>query len=325
MMQAMPEVELRPLFRLLAPDLVPPLEDWLAWLRHERRLSAHTLRGYEADVTAFFSFLADHRGGPADRAALEDLSLADFRAWLAELHGRGLQRRSVLRALAAVRGLFRFLDRRHGLHNAALFALRVPSAPRPLPRPLSAEEAIRLTETAAADGSAPPWVMLRDHALFALLYGCGLRIGEALGLARSAIGHHRDGLRILRVRGKGGREREVPVLREVATALFRYVEACPHELLWDGPLFRGVRGGRLHPSVVRRRMQQLRILLGLPDSASPHALRHSFASHLLNAGADLRSIQALLGHASLSTTQGYTRIEDRTLEELYERIHPRAR
>ncbi|HFD14671.1 MAG TPA: recombinase XerC, partial [Rhodospirillales bacterium] len=289
-----------------------------------KRMAGRTVIAYETDLASFFAFLAEHLGGPPGVAALRELRVTDFRAWLARRHARGLARSSTARALAAVRGFFRHADRRHGLHNPALAALRVPPPQRPLPRPLEPEQAMSLTEAARRE-EGPAWVLLRDHALLQLLYGCGLRIGEALALDRAALGAEPAALRTLRVRGKGDREREVPVLPVVAEALAAYVAACPHSLPPQGPLFRGVRGGRLDGSVVRRRVRELRTALGLPDSATPHALRHSFATHLLAAGADLRVIQELLGHASLSTTQGYTAVDASRLLALYERAHPRAR
>ncbi len=313
-----------PLLSVLDADLVPLVESYRRWLRHEKRMAPRTVLAYETDLAAFFAFLAGHLGGPPAARHLRELRVADFRAWLAERHRRGLARSSTARALAAVRGFFRHADRRHGLHNPALAALRMPPPRRPLPRPLEPEQALSLTEAVRRE-EGPGWVLLRDYALVMLLYGCGLRIGEALALDRGALGPDPAALRGLRVRGKGDRRREVPVLPIVAAALAAYVAACPHPLPVDGPLFRGVRGGRLDPGLLRKRMRDLRTTLGLPRSATPHALRHSFATHLLAAGADLRVIQELLGHASLSTTQGYTAVDGSRLHDLYERAHPRAR
>ncbi len=324
MMRAMTKGEPRALLSAIAADLVPLVESYRRWLRHEKHMAPRTVLAYETDLAGFFAFLAEHLGEPPGVAHLCDLRVADFRAWLARRHGRGLARSSTARALAAVRGFFRHVDRRHGIHNPALSALRMPPPRRPLPRPLEPEQALSLTD-AARQEAAPAWVLLRDYALLLLLYGCGLRIGEALGLDRAALGAEPAALRSLRVLGKGGREREVPVLPAVAEALAAYIEACPYRLSHEGPLFRGVRGGRLDSSVVRKRVRNLRVGLGLPESATPHALRHSFATHLLAAGADLRVIQELLGHASLSTTQGYTAVDGSRLLALYEQAHPRAR
>ena len=225
--------------------------------------------------------------------------------------------------MAAVRGFFRYLDRRHGVHNPALQAMRTPRLPHRVPRPLAESDARELIVTAGAD-ARQPWLGLRDTALLLLLYGAGLRIGEALSLDRRAIGVDPRALRSLRVRGKGDKERLVPVLPIVAEALAAYLAACPAPPLPDEPLFKGARGGRLQQGVVQKQVRQLRVGLGLPETATPHALRHSFATHLLGEGADLRAIQELLGHASLSTTQGYTEVDARRLISLYARAHPRA-
>ena len=225
--------------------------------------------------------------------------------------------------MAAVRGFYRYLDRHHGLHNPALAALRTPRLPQRLPRPLSAGQALEVVDAADDDGRIG-WLGKRDAALLTLLYGAGLRIGEALGLTRAEAGGAPARLRELRVTGKGGRQRVVPVLPVVAAALADYLEACPFRGGSGAPLFVGARGGPLQPGVVQRRVRGLRRLLGLPETATPHALRHSFATHLLAGGADLRAIQELLGHASLSTTQGYTGVDGARLMDLYRRAHPRA-
>jgi integrase/recombinase XerC len=306
-----------------AADLDAVAAEWRAWLGGERRLAARTLRAYDGDLQAFVAFLAPHLG--SGEVALKDLAklgLADFRAWLARRHNDGLARSSTGRAVAAVRSFFRFVDRRYGVHNPALKAMRTPRLPRRVPRPLSPDQAEGLAETATE--ARQPWIGHRDRALLLLLYGAGLRIGEALSLDRGDLGSNPAGLSVLRVRGKGGKERLVPILPAVAEALAGYVAAWPEPLPPDGPLFRGARGRRLHPAVVQKRVRDLRGLLGLPETATPHALRHSFASHLLGGGADLRAIQELLGHASLSTTQGYTAVETRRLFELYSKAHPRA-
>jgi integrase/recombinase XerC len=230
---------------------------------------------------------------------------------------------STARAMAAVRGFFRYLDRRHELHNPTLAAMRTPRFSRPLPRPLSPVQARDLTES-AEEAREEPWVGKRDAALLLLLYGAGLRIGEALGLNRRDVGGDPAGLKGLRVLGKGSKERIVPILPLVGAALADYLAACPLSIPPDAPLFLGVRGGRLQASVVQRQVRALRATLGLPETATPHALRHSFATHLLGGGADLRAIQELLGHASLSTTQGYTAVDGVRLAQLYAKAHPRA-
>ena len=309
----------------LDPGLARTVRNWREWLLFERRLAPGTLRAYVRDLTDFLGFLARHLGGPVSRPVLEKLEVADFRAWLADRHRRGLERSYTMRAAAAVRGFFRFLDRREGLHNPALQALRTPPVRRPLPRPLSIQQALELTDAMRPRAGDASWTLRRDFAVLLLLYGCGLRIGEALGLDRGDIGPDPRRLASLRVRGKGGRVRELPLLPQVREALAAYLDACPFALTASDPLFVGVRGCRLGPDPVRRRIRELRGRLGLPDTATPHALRHSFATHLLAAGADLRSIQELLGHASLSTTQRYTAVDTARLLEAYERYHPRAR
>lgn len=324
MMAEMAKVDPRALFRYTTADLAECVAAWRHWLCHERRMAPGTQRAYSFDLAQFFAFLARHFGGPVGRAALSELTLADFRAWLADRHRRGYDRRTTVRALAAVRGFFRFLDRRFGLHNPALAHLRTPPVPRRLPRPVAEEQAFDLLAAATA-GSAPAWVLARDRALLLLLWGCGLRIGEALALDCRDLPTMDAQAAYLQVRGKGKRERLVPVLPVVAHALDAYLRMCPYPREADRPLFVGVRGRRLHPSVPTALLRRLRVTLGLPESVTPHALRHAFATHLLEGGADLRAIQELLGHASLSTTQQYTAVETERLRALYERSHPRAR
>jgi integrase/recombinase XerC len=299
---------------------------WLDWLAHQRRQSPATVKAYRTDLYGFVAFCAEHLGEPPDLDGLLALGTLDFRAWLAARHRRGLAKRSTARALAAVRSFFRFLDRQHGRHNPAAAALRTPRLEQRLPRPLSEPHALTLLEEWEAHGAiedAAAWVAQRDLALCLLLYGAGLRIGEALALDRGAVGEP-AALRALTVTGKGGKQRLVPILPEIALGLADYLAACPHPSAKTAPLFVGVRGRRLQAAVVRRRMQRLRRRSGLPETATPHALRHSFATHLLAGGADLRVIQELLGHASLSTTQGYTAVEGERLMQLYDQAHPRA-
>ena len=306
-----------------APDLALVLDGWRQWLAAERRLAVLSRHGYDDDLGGFLRFMAEHKGGLIDLAGLAALSLADLRAWLARRHTDGYARTSTARAMAAVRGFFRYADRRHGLHNPALHAVRTPRLPHRVPRPLAEVDARELIDTARVD-AREAWVGLRDAALLVLLYGAGLRIGEALALDRAVAGADPSAMRALRVHGKGGKERLVPILPVVAEALAAYLHACPVPPLPHEPLFKGVRGGRLQQGVVQKLVRQLRIGLGLPETATPHALRHSFATHLLGSGADLRAIQELLGHASLSTTQGYTEVDARRLLALYARAHPRA-
>ena len=310
-------------FAFAHPQVAELVEAWLDWLAHQKRHSPATVKAYRTDLSGFLQFCAGHLGDAPDLEGLLALKAADFRAWLAAQHWRGLARRSAVRALAAVRTFYRFLDRQHGRHNPAAAALRTPRLEQRLPRPLSGAQIEVLLEE-PTDPDLAPWVVRRDLALFLLLYGAGLRIGEALGLERATVGDVPAALHSLTVTGKGGKQRLVPILPAIAEALADYLESCPHPLHRGAPLFVGVRGKRLQSAVVRRRMRHLRRLAGLPENATPHALRHSFATHLLAGGADLRVIQELLGHASLSTTQGYTAVESERLLKLYHRAHPRA-
>ena len=304
----------------MAPDLAALAADWRRWLAHEKRVSPHTLTAYETDLLAFFRFLAEHLGGAPDIGALRTLRPADIRAWLARRAGGGLSRASTARALSVARGFFRWCERNGRFTNQAILSVRSPRLPHQLPRPLRAADALE-TVSRVGDLAEEPWIGHRDVALFTLLYGCGLRISEALSLTRADAPAGDS----LLVTGKGGRQRMVPVLPAIRTAVSAYIAACPYRLPPDGPLFRGARGGQLNPAVVQRTMRAMRGWLGLPETATPHALRHSFATHLLSGGGDLRAIQELLGHASLSTTQRYTEVADSTLLKEYRAAHPRAR
>ncbi len=295
---------------------------WETWLTVERRVSPHTIAAYRRDVGQFLAFLAGHMGAPPDFTLLATAEAADLRAWLAQRRLCGLAPASVARSLSAVRGFLRFLDRHKLAHNAAATSLRGPKLPHGIPKPLRVADAIDLAEFATA--SAPPdWQVLRDHAVLLLLYGCGLRISEALSLAPRDI--PRDAAMSVRISGKGGKQRDVPILPRLRDAIAAYRRACPYSLDAHGPLFVGARGRRLGARAVQRRVEQLRARLNLPASATPHALRHSFATHLLGAGADLRTVQELLGHASLSTTQRYTEVDTKRLLDVYGAAHPRAR
>jgi len=300
-------------------DLAAALALWRRWLVSERRLGPRSVTAYERDVDATIAFLSDHLGRQLDLAALAALAPRDVRAWLAARHGRGYARTSTARAMAALRSLFRFLDREGLVHNPALAAVRTPRLERRLPRPIDAAQARRLADDAAEEQHA--WIGARDTALLLLLYGAGLRIGEALALDAAVL---RSAATHLLVRGKGGKQRLVPLLPVVVDALAAYAGQCPWPLEPGRPLFYGARGKRLQPAIVQRKVQRLRLALGLPESATPHALRHSFATHLLGSGADLRAIQELLGHASLSTTQGYAAVASDSLRHLYLKAHPRA-
>mgnify|MGYP002631017612 CR=1 FL=1 len=294
--------------------------EWAAWLRNEKRASPNTLSAYGRDLTEFLDFLALHLGGPLTLEKLSALRVGDFRAWLAARANRGLARSSTARALATLRGFFRRLERRDLAHNAAITTLRTPKVPKSVPKALSPDEALRVID-ATADMAAEPWVAKRDAAIMVLLYGAGLRIGEALALNRCDA----PAGPAMRITGKGNKERVVPLLPVVVDAISEYLGACPHALTQKGPLFVGKRGKRLQPSQLQATMRGARRALGLPETATPHALRHSFATHLLAGGGDLRTIQELLGHASLSTTQRYTAVDMARLAEVYAAAHPRAK
>jgi len=296
------------------------VERWRGWLTTERRASLHTVDGYARDVAAFLDHLADHRAALPDLAMLDGLETADFRSFLARRAVNGLARTSQARAMSSLRSLFRFLDRNGLAHNAALAGVRTPRPPRSIPKPLAPSEALEVLD-AAADLQREPWHGARDLALMTLLYGCGLRLGEALALTRREIPRG-DAMTIT---GKGRKQRLVPLLPVVVEAVQNYLKLCPHHPGPDGPLFVGARGGPLNPAIVQLQMRRLRVRLGLAETATPHALRHSFATHLLAGGGDLRTIQELLGHASLSTTQRYTEVDAAHIGRIYDQAHPRAR
>jgi len=306
-------------------DLADAVEAWFAYLANERQLAEKTREAYGRDLASFLGFLAVHMGGLASLKTLGELSPRDFRSFLAARRGSGVSSRSLARALSALRMFFRFLDRRGILKNDAVLAVRSPKLAHGVPKPISIDAALSLTDdtSAGTHADAPDWVLARDAAVLTLLYGSGLRISEALGLnrAEAPIGR-RD---VLRITGKGGKERAVPVLPVAQEAVARYLDLCPFALVSKGPLFIGVKGRRLSARVIQLLMQRLRGAFALPETATPHALRHSFATHLLGHGADLREIQELLGHSSLSTTQIYTEVDTARLLKVYDDAHPRAR
>jgi len=298
------------------------LSDWLEHLTHERRASPRTVESYGANLRAFIAFLAGHLGGPVTLASLAELKGGDLRAYLASRRTgeTPLSPRSLSQALSSIRSFYGWLDRRHGVENASVALVRGPKVKPSLPRPVSVDHAFGLIEEAREREEREPWEQARDAAALTLLYGCGLRISEALSLKRrdAPLG---EALRIL---GKGRKVRMAPVLPAVREAVDAYIALSPFPPDPDAPLFRARRGGPLTPRHVQALMQALRGRMGLPDSATPHALRHAFATHLLGEGADLRTIQELLGHASLSTTQKYTAVDAAGLIAVYERAHPRA-
>ncbi len=297
------------------------LSQWIAHLRDERRFAANSVDAYERDIAAFLGFLQGHLGGEPGARELAELEPRDLRAYLA--HRRqgpdALADRSISRALAAIRSFYRYLERRHGIANARLALVRGPKLRRSLPRPVS-EAAARDLIADARENGAEEWIGARDAALITLLYAAGLRISEAFALD----GGDRPLPDVLRVAGKGGKERIVPLLAAAREAVERYAALCPYALTEDAPLFRAARGGAMTPRMAQALMQHLRGRLGLPSSATPHALRHAFATHLLANGGDLRAIQDLLGHESLSTTQTYASVEAQKILQSYRRAHPRA-
>jgi len=302
------------------PGVLGAIADWQDWLTHEKRYSRHTLAAYCRDLGAFLAFMGDHLGFAPGLNDLEKLKTADFRSYLAKRTGDGLSRASLARALSTVRNFFAFLERRGLAHNAALGTVGTPKIPKSVPRALSEQDA--LEAVAAIDDLAPePWIGKRDAAIMTLLYGCGLRISEALELNR----HEAPKGASMVITGKGDKQRIVPLLPVVVEAVEHYIDACPFGLDPDGPLFIGIRGKRLNAGVFQKQVRHLRRHLGLPESATPHAMRHSFATHLLSGGGDLRIIQELLGHASLSTTQRYTDVDAGRLNAVYQGAHPRAK
>ncbi|PZU93274.1 MAG: recombinase XerC [Chelatococcus sp.] len=305
-------------------DLEPLRRDWLAHLGAERRLSPKTLEAYARDLGQFTAFLTDHLGAPPSVAGIAALKPVDLRAFLGQRRRDGIGNRTLMRQLAALRSFARFGERTGRLTAAAFAATRGPRIGKGLPRPLEAVAARAVTQADSRAGEdRPQWILSRDAAVLSLLYGSGLRISEALSLSRSqAPTSPGDTLTVI---GKGNKTRMVPVLPVVVTAIADYLALCPWRLPPEGPLFVGAKGGPLSPRIIQLAVEGLRGALGLPSSATPHALRHSFATHLLGRGGDLRAIQELLGHASLSTTQIYTRIDSARLLAAYDAAHPRSR
>ena len=297
---------------------------WLAHLRSERRLSPKTLEAYARDLRQFLQFLAGHWGARATLSRFAALEASDIRAFMAMRRADDIGGRSLMRALAGLRSFGRFLEREGRGKVGALSAMRAPKIGKSLPKPVPMAAAKRFADADERAGEQrDPWIWARDAAVMALLYGSGLRISEALGLKRREVPLPGEG-DVLVVTGKGNKTRMVPVLQNVLALVQDYVAVCPHPLPPEGPIFVGARGGPLSPRIIQLTMERLRGVLGLPDSATPHALRHSFATHLLSRGGDLRAIQELLGHASLSTTQIYTGIDSERLLEVYKTAHPRA-
>jgi integrase/recombinase XerC len=306
-----------------AEDITLQMTRWLSHLRAERRLSPKTLEAYARDLRQFLAFLGEHWGAEVTLARFAALEASDVRAFMAMRRGRDIGGRSLMRALAGLRSFGRFLEREGNGKVGALSAIRAPKVGKSLPKPIDMAAAKRFADADERAGETrDPWIWARDAAVMALLYGSGLRISEALGLKRRDVPLPGAG-EVLVVTGKGNKTRMVPVLQNVLALIQDYVAVCPHPLPPEGPIFVGARGGPLKARIIQLTMERLRGSLGLPDSATPHALRHSFATHLLSRGGDLRAIQELLGHASLSTTQIYTGIDSERLLEVYRTTHPR--
>jgi integrase/recombinase XerC len=307
-----------------AADTREQVAGWLALLAKERRLSPKTVEAYARDLRQFLTFLTHHLGGAPDVPAILSLKPLDIRSFLAARRMDKVQSRSLMRQLAALRSFARYLER-EGFGTASAFAaIRTPKVDRNLPRPLSAASAVAVTDAETRAGETrKPWILARDAAVLSLLYGAGLRISEALGLQRRDAPV--NGIDTVTVTGKGGKMRSVPVIPPIQRAVETYLQLCPYVAPPEGPLFLGARGGPLSPRIIQLAVEELRGALGLPDSATPHALRHSFATHLLARGGDLRGIQELLGHASLSTTQLYTKVDSARLMDAFDAAHPRAR
>jgi integrase/recombinase XerC len=305
-------------------DIAAAMTRWLSQLRAERRLSPKTLEAYSRDVRQCLVFLCAHWGAPVTLQHFAAVEASDIRAFMAARRADQIGGRSLMRALAGLRSFGRFLEREGIGRVGALAAIRAPKVGKSLPKPIQMALAKRLVDADERAGeNRDPWIWARDAAVMALLYGSGLRISEALGLKRRDVPAPGAGDTLI-VNGKGNKTRMVPVLQNVLTLIQDYAAMCPHPLPAAGPMFVGARGGPLSPRIIQLTMERLRGALGLPDSATPHALRHSFATHLLNRGGDLRAIQELLGHASLSTTQIYTGIDTERLLEVYRTTHPRA-
>ena len=303
----------------LSPAARDALEGWLAASRALKGTAENTLTAYRGDVVDFIVFMTEYKGEAQGLAPLARIGVPDMRAWMAQTRSSGASARSLARKLSAVKSFYRWLAEREGFEPTAVLSTRAPKFQKKLPRPLNEDAARAMIETVGQQ-SQKDWVGARDMAVVTLLYGCGLRISEALGLT----GRDLPLGETLRIIGKGGKERIVPVLPIARQAVARYAEVCPFDMEPDTPVFRGVRGGALNARLVQKVTEQARMQLGLPATATPHAMRHSFATHLLSAGGDLRAIQELLGHASLSTTQAYTSVDTVHLMKVYEAAHPKA-
>lgn len=301
------------------PALLRAIEEWQTWMAIERNCSNHTIDAYSRDLSAFINHLIKYTGFAPGLNELRGLTNTDFRSYLAMRHNNGLSHTSTARAISTIRSFFKYLDRNEIIKNVAIKTIKTPRIPRSVPKPLSQSEAKKAIETISQLHSTP-WIAARDLAILMLLYGCGLRISEALNLNMGDL--PTDGIMI--VDGKGKKQRIVPILPIVVNSISYYLRIYPGNLEQNKPMFIGAHGKRLNAGVIQRQVRKLRAILGLPTTATPHALRHSFATHLLARGGDLRTIQELLGHESLSTTQRYTDVDLTQLIQVYKESHPRA-
>lgn len=303
---------------MIAPALTHALASWLDHCRALGGAAENTVKAYQSDVLGFLAFMTQHHGEAQGLGPLSKITVSDMRAWMASERTRGVGARSLARQLSAVKTFYRWLSDREGFEPTAVLSTRSPKFTKKLPRPLAEDAATAMIDTVEMQAT-DPWVAARDSAVVTLLYGCGLRISEALSLTGADVPLPQ----VMRITGKGGKERIVPVIDAAREAVASYLRLCPHPLEPNAPLFRGARGGPLNPRAIQKVMERSRMQLGLPATATPHAMRHSFATHLLTAGGDLRAIQELLGHASLSTTQAYTAVDTAHLMDVYNKAHPR--
>ena len=303
---------------MIAPALTHALASWLDHCRALGGAAENTVKAYQSDVLGFLAFMTQHHGAAQGLGPLSKITVSDMRAWMASERTRGVGARSLARQLSAVKTFYRWLSDREGFEPTAVLSTRSPKFTKKLPRPLAEDAATAMIDTVEMQAT-DPWVAARDSAVVTLLYGCGLRISEALSLTGADVPLPQ----VMRITGKGGKERIVPVIDAAREAVASYLRLCPHPLEPNAPLFRGARGGPLNPRAIQKVMERSRMQLGLPATATPHAMRHSFATHLLTAGGDLRAIQELLGHASLSTTQAYTAVDTAHLMDVYNKAHPR--
>lgn len=303
---------------MIAPALTHALASWLDHCRALGDAAENTVKAYQSDVLGFLAFMTQHHGAAQGLGPLSKITVSDMRAWMASERTRGVGARSLARQLSAVKTFYRWLSEREGFEPTAVLSTRSPKFTKKLPRPLAEDAATAMIDTVEMQAT-DPWVAARDSAVVTLLYGCGLRISEALSLTGADVPLPQ----VMRITGKGGKERIVPVIDAAREAVASYLRLCPHPMEPNAPLFRGARGGPLNPRAIQKVMERSRMQLGLPATATPHAMRHSFATHLLTAGGDLRAIQELLGHASLSTTQAYTAVDTAHLMDVYNKAHPR--